>query len=403
MPSIKESISIKKNNNANFIYDFAFIIITIKSILAFSELIPSGLHNFNNIVLNALFLAVISYKIFVMQNYSVLQVLVLLCTGIASIYSDLTLNRFMLIPDFLLLAAAQEIDFKKIMKLVWKIEAFIILIHVLIYPLLYFLGRVSFTVRGYNNDNRIRHQFLFGHANVFSMLVLWTVLAYIYANFEKIDKKRIIFCWLINVFFFIFTDSNSGMLILSVILILIILREYFKDVSERIISFLSKYLFIILAVFFNCLMIIYPNTQGIYRELWRNFDSFFTGRLKYGAYIYDKYGFTLFGRALSNKIRDYWEGFWIDGLPADCMYMFFSVWCGLFFLLVIAFLFWKYSDYCTIDEKIIIIAYSLYTMMETYVTYAQLCFALVIVAKYAWRNYSLELTNRLSKRRAHEV
>lgn len=403
MYSLSKKIVQKSINNSNTIYNIAYILAVLKAILAFSELIPRSIHSLNNIVFNGLIIVLIAYKLFVNQKYSVVQIIVLLITGFASIASDFELNRFMLIPDFLLLAATQDIDFKKNMKLVWKIEAFIIAIHVLVYPVLYALGRVEFTVRGYNYDNRIRHQFLLSHANVFSMLVLWTVLAYIYSNFERMDKKRIVICWLINVFFYLFTDSNSGMLILSFISILLILKEYVKDIAERIISFLSKYLFIILAIFFNTMMIIYPKLQTPGRMIWREIDSFFTGRLKYGAYIYDKYGFTLFGRFLSNKIRDYWQGFWIDGLPADNMYMFFSVWCGMFFLIVIAFMFWKYSDRATTEEKIIIIAYSLYTMMETYVTYVQLCFALILVVKYAWKDYSVKLPRKVDKRYPNEV
>ncbi len=400
MSSLREKINQKNIDYAESIYNLAFLCGVLKAMFAFSELITNK--GFFNVVFNVAFFAIMTYKLFFLQKYTVAQIITLIITGLACIFTDFAIYRLVYIPAFLMIAATQGIDFKKSMKFMWKVQAFILAIHVMIYPIMYnFFGdRVGITVRGFNEDNRIRHQFLFSHANVFSMLLLWTIFGYIYANFEKLNKKRIFACWGINAFFYLYTNSNSGMIILSIVSVLLIIRDLVGEKFNVVLLFLSKYLFIILAVFFNIMMVSYPQLTGNLREKWKEIDSFFTGRLKYGAYVYAKKGFTIIGRNLniSSKIKEYWEGFWIEGLPADNMYMFFSVWYGLFFTFLIAFLFWRYSQYATTAEIIIIIAYSLYTMMESYIIYTQFCFALLLLMRYVWKDHTIILPKDKGKK-----
>jgi hypothetical protein len=386
MASFREKLRKKSISYGDAVFSMLLIIAVLKAFLAFSELIPKGLSHYMNDVFNVIFLACGVYKLFVLQKYFAKQIFYLLLVGAVCVYSDFSMHRFLYIPDFIILASTQSIDFKKSMKLVWKIEALLLSIHILIYPFMYlfFRDRVKFTVRGYNNDNNLRHQFLLQHSNVFSMLLLWTILAYLYANYEKLNKKKIVICWGIYIFFYLFTNSNSGMMIISFVSIVLLLKDVLNKWIERGISFLSRYIYIILAAFFNFMMVIYTYLVGFPRIIWKVVDSFFTGRLKYGAYAYAKYGITLFGQNLNGTVRDYWEGFWIDGLPNDNMYMFFSVSFGLVFMLMIAFLFWRFADRASTDEKIIIIAYSLYTMMESYVIDFHFCFALILLMKYIW-------------------
>ncbi len=386
MASFREKIREKSINYDDAVFSVLIILAVVKAFLAFSELIPKGFSNHMNDIFNVVFLTVGAYKLFVLQKYTVKQVFVLLFIGAVCVYSDFSLRRFLYIPDFILLASKQSVDFKKSMKLVWKIDALLLSIHILAYPFMYFFfrERVRFTIRGYNNDTGLRHQFLLQHSNVFSMLLLWTILAYIYANYENLNKKKIGICWLIYAFFYLFTNSNSGLLILTFVSILYILTDVLGERMNKGISSLSRYIYAALAVFFNFMMVIYTYLVGFPRLIWKAVDTFFTGRLKYGAYAYAKSGISLFGQRINLNVKDYWEGFWIDALPNDNMYMFFSVSYGLVFMLIIAVLFWKYAGQASTDEKLMIIAYSLYTMMESYVTDIHFCFALILLMKYAW-------------------
>ena len=142
------------------------------------------------------------------------------------------------------------------------------------------------------------------------------------------------------------------------------------------------------------MMVTLPNLKGNLRKLWEGVDSFFTGRLKYGAYAYAKNGFAFLGKPIDTQIKDYWQGYWIEGIPLDQSYMFLAVHYGLFFMILNGFLFWRYSKYASMGEKVIIIAYSLYTMMESYITYFHLCFALILVVKYIWKDHSFRLKKR---------
>ena len=58
----------------------------------------------------------------------------------------------------------------------------------------------------------------------------------------------------------------------------------------------------------------------------------------------------------------------------------------------------------TFEEKLIFIAYSLYTMMELYVTYMYFCFGVILVGKYLWENNKQEdfLGKKLKNARKQE-
>ena len=134
------------------------------------------------------------------------------------------------------------------------------------------------------------------------------------------------------------------------------------------------------------MMIIFPYLTGTARQVWLDMDSFFTGRLKYGAFAFYKMGFSLLGQHLIINRKEYWEGFWFDSFACDNGYMWMEVSYGMIYIILFGYLFWKYSKRASFEEKIIVIAYSLYTMMELYVTYMYYCFAVIMISRYIWEN-----------------
>lgn len=381
---------IKENNYRykNKVYLLGFLLIVIKAFYAYSEIIEPIESQTILSIFNVVILLVFIYKILFLQKYSLSQIFISIIVGLACLFTDLRTNMFQLVPDFLLILASQDITIKTIIKIIYKVEAIIISIHVAIYPLMYIFHRdaLEFSIRGVSDNDKMRHQLLLSHANIAGMMILWTILGYLYVEFDNLNRKNIIFAWLIYFFSYLFTDSNSGFLILTFVTIILLIKKSDDKHIDNIVTFLSRYLFIILTVFFDLLMIIFPYTSGISREIWLNLDRFFTGRLKYGAFAFYKGGFALIGRPLSMSDMEYWQGFWFSGFGCDNAYMWFSVCYGLFFLIIIGFLFWKYSQNATFEEKLIIISYSLYTMMELYITYIYFCFAILVIMKYVWNN-----------------
>ena len=388
MSNLLKSIKNGQLDYANRVYNIAYIIIILKAFYAYSDIVaPFRIQRVLD-VCNVLLLLFLVYKMVFLQKYSVKQVFLCLVLAVITRYTDMKTYMFMMLPDFFLVAAVQDVDLKKTIGIVYKIEAVIIGIHVVIYPFMYFFNRsaLRFSVRG--GETAFRHQFLLSHANIFSMLLLWTILGYIYVNYEKLDKLKIIGCWLVYFFFYLFADSNSGLIILTAVTIILLLKNTIGDRIDGFVTFLARYLYWILFSIFVFLMIIFPYTTGTAREVWLLIDDFFTGRLKYGAYAYYLSGFTFFGQYIQFPDKTFWEGMWFDAGACDNAYMWFSVSYGLIYIFIIGFLFWKYGKKAKFEEKIIFIAYSLYTMMELYVSFIYLCFAVIIAGKYVWEKNS---------------
>ncbi|WP_408071393.1 hypothetical protein [Butyrivibrio sp. JL13D10] len=398
MLKIGRALNVKKINYDNNIYNIAYIIIVFKAFYAYSDLIePIRMQ----LVLNAcslMFALIMAYKMLFLQKYSEKKAIIFLLIGLLTLYTDRKTYMFMMLPNFFLIAATQEVDIKKTIRRMYRISTAIIGLHVIAYPVIYFFNRSSlhFAKRGVSENDKVRHQFLLSHPNIFSMLLLWTILGYIYVNYKKLDRKKIVGLWFIYVFFYMFTYSNSGLIILSAITMLLLLKKTLGNMVDGIVLFLARYLYSILGVFFIGMMVGFPKTQGISRVIWLAIDKFFTGRLKYGAYAYHVSGFTLFGKHIYFGPKELWEGFWVEGFACDNAYMWIAVSYGLFYFVLIAYLFWKYSKRAEFEEQIIFIAYALYTSMELYVTYMYFCFAVILVGKYLWEDYG---KNRIVYRR----
>lgn len=385
MSIISRKIQTKQLDYSNLVYNIAYVLIVIKAFYAYSDLVAPHRTQLILNICNLLLLGLLMYKMVFLQRYSIKNVVLLGLLGLITFYTDRQVYMFMMLPDFLLIAATQDVDFRKTISIVYKLEAAIIGLHVAVYPLFYFFNRsaVRFSIRG-SDVSRPRHQFLLSHANIFSMLLLWTILGYLYVNYEKLNKKKIILAWLTYVATYMFTKSNSGLLILSAITILLMAKNILGDKVDGLVDFLARYLYFILIIVFDLLMVSFSSLSGPARDIWFKIDDFFTGRPRYGAFAFYKAGFTLFGQHIPFSGKELWSGMWFDSAACDNAYMWMSVSYGLFYLLLIAFLFWRYAPKATFPEKIIFIAYSLYTMMELYVTYMYFCFAVIIVGQYIW-------------------
>ena len=385
--TVIKSLQIKDLAYKNFIYYLAYLIIVLKAFYAYTEFFkPFD----TKLILNAgnlLLFIFLAYKVLFLQRYSVKQIFIFLILAIICFITDRKTNMFMFLPDFLLIISTEDIDFKNVIKKIYKIEAFILIMHFIVYAFLWFFNRSSlnFTVRlETSGELTVRHQLLLSHANIVSMITLWTILGFLYSEYETLNIKRILLAWLSYYILYQFTDSNSGLLILSFVTILMISKYFFENITESIVTFLSRYLYIILALFFNFLMVIFTKLSAVGREVWLSINDFFTGRLLFGAYAYDTNGFTLLGRTIPNR-KVFWQGMWLDTAPCDNAYMWMSVGYGLVYTILIGYIFWKYSKNARFEEKLMIIAYSLYTMMELYVTYMYFSFPVIMIFGYYWK------------------
>jgi len=228
-----------------------------------------------------------------------------------------------------------------------------------------------------------------GHTNNFMAFLAWACFAYIYLRYDKMNAFHIAAIWAINIMFFMFTNSQTAILVLIVVTILIALDKLGRGFFDGFLKFMAKYSYTAIAVLFLLLIVIYPQTTGYARQLWDDFDWFLSGRVWYGAYAYHTYGLTFLGVPDMSPQKVFWENRWNDTFTVfDNYYIGNFVSYGFINIILTAIIFIAFGKKMETREKIIIIAFSFYGIMESYVTNVVICFALLIIGKYIYQSQS---------------
>lgn len=368
-------------NRQNFIqllYTCALLLLAFKNITDSSVIMkkPDLLDNLIIIV----FTGIIGVKI-VTQRYTYPKFIFSIALFCLCVYTCIKCYYFYLYFTALLFIGIQDVDLEKALNIVWKFKAFLIGIHVLSYTR-DFLSNPYRVPYSYRNGVQ-RMTFYQGHANTFSMYICWISMEYLYSNYKKLKPIKLVLLWLINYFFYLFCDSNTALTIVTIACILIyislIKREYIKY-YEMLIKFFSKYLYAFLSIFFVTIIIGFVN--GLFTDIFDTLNEMFTGRLLYGAVAYDLKGLSIFGKSVSFDPKLYWNGYWIDGMIFDNCYIWMMVSYGIAYLVLISFAAIVFNSRMDTRDRIFIILYSLYTIMEAYVMNAAICFPLLIFGLY---------------------
>ena len=304
-------------------------------------------------------------------------------------YSSLISINYLFLLSFLLIMAMQDINFIKIIKFGLYAKIINMGIHVLWYTYVYNTNpsAIRFVFRG-GASGVPRHSFFMGHANLFSGFLLWACLDFVFLNYDKLKARHIAAIWLINIIFYSFTFTNSGVMVLVIVTALISLDKFAKKISGGLLTFMSKYFYLFFAIFFPLLTVVYLQLSGTLLALWHILDRFFTGRLWLGAYVYYVHGATFLGVPDKAPVNFFWDGRWGDTFTTfDNYYIGNFVSYGYINLILTAAVFLALCGKMENREKIMIIAFSFYGIMEAYVTNLVICSALFIIGKYIYQKH----------------
>jgi hypothetical protein len=370
----------------------AYVIFIIKNILDSSSLVHRP--EIVDSLLIMMFLVCIGYKLLT-QNYSRRSFLLIIIIGILCLYSSLIIKYFSLLCSFLCICAMQDVDINKILKVSARSKVIILSIHVIAYIAVYLYKPevIQFVYR----DGVKRHYFFLGHANMFTAYLAWTCLEIIYIHYKQIKKLQLLLIWVINIVFYQFTHSNTGTIVLTVVILVILIERKDWRFIDKGLSFLSKYGFGICSILFPAIAVIYARLNGTLLMIWNWLNQGLTGRLLYGAVAYDVYGFTIFGRTISFPEKIYWSGKWIDNVVFDNSYIWMFIIFGIVNLLILSVAFFLLERKTNNMEKILIIAFTFYGIMEAYVVNVIICFPLLFIGKYIYEQKTAEKYKRLTE------
>lgn len=363
------------------IFIVAVIVILTKALINFSDIInlPESLFSFFDIV----FIGLMLVKM-VKQSYSRRNIAIISIVGLSCAFTYSQVKYYYLLSSFFCIFASQNIDLRKLFKITSYIKFVFIGFHVICYTFAYFFmpSSIEYTVR----EGKLRHNFFMSHSNTFAMFLTWASLEYIYAKGRKLNNKGLLVLWLINLFSYFFTDSNTGVIIITIASILMLCDRWeIKKVFDGLVK-IVKYGFFACTAFFAGITVIYSQLSGFSMRLFMVLDDFFTGRLLMGQMLYDITGWTLFGKYISIPEtapgKYFWNNYWFDSIECDNTYIWFFVSYGLIYLLYIGAGLYFVSNRATNVELICMLAYIFYAIMESYVINAVFCFPIFFIGKY---------------------
>ena len=358
-------------------YILAYLLFILKYLCQPSLLVPWP--GYIDVAVSSLFIAMVLIKI-ALQHFTAPQILGFIAVSVLCVYSSVNAHYSSPMLSLLLVMALQDVDLRDVLRAGYRFKAVIILIHVICYIALIIVSpdSVVYLYRG----GVARHFFLLGHPNLFTTLVVWTCLEYIYVNYDRIRAIHYAAILLVNIVIYRFTDSRSGFYTLIIVVVFAFFDKLNFRPMRTVANALAKYGFGVLSVLSIALTVVYtPEISGRARVLWLKLNELLTGRLVFGAYAYHDFGFTWLGRALTFPEKVLYNSHWFDDVIFDNSYQWFVVVYGGIFLVIIALAFFFNAKRMTVIEKIIISAFSIFALMENYTVNVAVCFPLLLIGK----------------------
>lgn len=270
-----------------------------------------------------------------------------------------------------LVAACKDIDLKKMLKFIFALTSVgIAVIFLLSVTGIY--GDISVTAdfgRGPTPAGKVETRYCFGmgHPNAFQTMIFMVSMLFVYIYIDSIKLYNIVIVALINIASFLFTDSNTALLVMIAFILGVLLLKYCSFLREsRIIYILSTFLLIGLTIFSA-----HGSHVGRRGKYMRPIDKLLNGRFQYSN-IFEMArveNWKIF--ASPDNIEFFDQGFirlfyWYGIIPA------------ILFLLGIIYLIWishKKQDYVLL---VFIVANIVFMVMEAH-----------IISVYLLRNYLL--------------
>lgn len=361
------------------LFDYGVIILIIKNICDSSGII-GGRPEIVDTFFILSFLGLIGWKIST-QRFKAWQICLMVPLIVLCVYSCEVMKFFYLIFTIFSICGLQDVDLTVTMKKSAKLKLILLSFHAVIYFACIVVAP-SMVSYSYREGGGARYNFFLGHANTFSMYVLWAILELWFAYYKELNITKIWLLWLVLYITYLYTDSNTGMIVGTTCAVLMSLTKLFKDKQFKIYNFFAGYLFTILSILFITTSVIYTNISGALLDFYKEFDKALTGRLMYGACAYDMKGFSILGKQLSFPVKFFWFDRWMDAMIFDNSYIWLFVSYGIVFMILIAVGFWAIRKRLNTIEAIMVISYCLYGVMENYILNSVLCFPILFIGKY---------------------
>lgn len=307
----------------------------------------------------------------VTTKYSKKEWLCIIVFGALAVLSYLINERDETVRAVVFVASCKDIDLKKMLKTTLFVTAVGSAVLFLL-SITGIFGAVSMTAdfgRGPTPEGSIETRYCFGmgHPNAFQgmLFMMSTLVLYLYADNMKL--LHFICLGAVNIIAYLFTDSNTSLLVMLLTIAGVVMMKYCKVLRENgILYSLGSLLFVALVIFSA-----YGSKVGRNTSFMRSLDKMLNGRFQYAHLIEAAQlkNWKLFADAANVEFFD--QGF-------IRLFYWYGIVIGLLYVIMNLYLIWcayKKKDYVLF---VIVVAYAVFSIMEAH-----------LISVYLLRNYLL--------------
>lgn len=345
------------------------LLLILKSSISYSAIIPYG--DLADNILSVFGLALLTIEI-LSKRYSSKRLMAYVVIGFLSLISVQKTGYYTLFWTVVICMAICDEDIDKIASFMYKCQITFLILHTI-------MALIAGIISGYSLFSDIigvlRWNAGFVHPNTVSIYLFGIIVLWVWLNFERITKKHIGNIMLLSLAAYILTKTRTALLVQLVFLFLL---AWYKS-KIRSTKFLNWCSALVVPVIGGLLFFfIHSYSAGNSLSAW--LDRLLSGRIRLGAYAYERYGLTMFGENLKN-MEVVWDEIWrLSGHTFDSVYSFFFSNQGLIWLAVIIIAF-----ACLVKRKctkinIMLLVWSLYGISETHVLDGTRFFPILLVS-----------------------
>lgn len=279
------------NENNRKIYIFGLLLYLITVIVSNYTILGNVIPNICFTIVKYIGLLIVAFKILIydITGYGCKDFLRVIFSFLLIFIIVLSSKNMTLLHYFILILGIKDIPFRKVVKAVLIAE---VIVTVIIISLAC-TGIIENRIYGRTNESAKRYSLGFKDCKYPAIFVWSITILYIYLKNKKITKKDIISLLLLNIIFFILTDSKSEFIcsLIAIISAPIILK--IKNIKiKKAITYTAKYIMIVSFIIMLILTFFYNSHNPIMKTL----DTKLSGRLNLSHRALENYGITIFGQ-----------------------------------------------------------------------------------------------------------
>lgn len=292
------------------------------------------------------------------EKYSIKILLVYACIAVVSAYSVSKTGNYGFLVTILTCMAIRNENMEKVISFIFRYEALFFVLHTIYAISINVMFDQSIVSNIYGVE---RVDLGFWHPNTFSIYLFNLIIMWIWLNFTSISYKNMFVILGICICSYFLTKTRTSFInALLLILLLIIYKKAknFAVVLERI----AKYIVLVINV---CTIILVKGyAQG--NVIVYSIDMLLSGRIRLGAYAYERFGVTLLGQDLSSIVVE-WDSVWqLTGHTFDNLFSFLLINQGIMWSVILTWAFYKLAKLHNVRTNIFIIMWALYGVTEVH-------------------------------------